>query len=138
MAIPTAPTSALVLLAIAALFFTSGCASQTLIDSQPAGAAVIVDGDRYVGETPVRVRDLPRVGERRAYQISKEGYYPRAVELVGRRHRNHVIACACSVGLLWPVILFNQYPSSAVVTLQRQSPPQSASFDESPRINFGH
>jgi hypothetical protein len=115
----------------------TGCASQTLIESRPAGATVIVDGDRFVGETPVRVQDFPRVGERREYLVSKEGYYPRVTQLQSRIHQRHLIACVCSLGLAWPMVIFGQYPTSAVVTLERQSPPPVAHFEERPRVDFG-
>ena len=123
------------LLAFSAL---SGCASQTLIESRPAGATVLVDGDRYVGQTPVRVQDLPRLGQQRQYQISKEGYYPRVIQLAGKVHQRHVLACICTVGMAWPLLLFAEYPSNAVITLERRQSAPRAHFSPEPSVHFGH
>jgi hypothetical protein len=59
------------LLAIAVLF--TGCASSTLIQSNPSGAKLYVDGS-LVGSTPYSHRDTKIVGSRTDVRMVKEGY----------------------------------------------------------------
>lgn len=125
------------LVVVLAFLVLSGCASSTLIESRPAGATVVLEGDLMVGETPVRVRDLPGARTRRTYEFSKEGYHPRVIELAGKTHSRHLLACLCSMGMLWPLMLFSEYPSGILIELERDNPAPRAEFRADPQINFG-
>jgi len=55
------------------LFFLLGCASTTLIKSNPPGAKLQVDG-RSLGETPHFYTDKAVAGTTKAVTLKKEGY----------------------------------------------------------------
>lgn len=116
---------------------TSGCASSTLIESRPAGATVTLDGEYYVGETPLRVRDMPWIMGSRDYQFTAEGHYPRVIQIKPRRSGAHTVACMCTLGLLWPLMLFGEFPEDLVVSLQREQPLPRAEFEREPLVDFG-
>lgn len=116
--------------------FSAGCASSTLIESRPAGATVTLDGEYDVGETPLRVRDMPWIGSSRDYQFVREGYYPKVIRLEASRSGRHVAACLCSFGLMWPLALFGEFPEEFVVELIREEPPPRAEFRREPVVNF--
>lgn len=113
-----------------------GCASSTLIESRPAGATVTLDGEYYVGETPIRVRDMPRMGSSRDYQFARDGYHPRVIRLQPTRSGRHMAACFCTLGILWPLAFFGEFPDDFVVELHRVDPPPRAEFRAEPSINF--
>lgn len=129
--------SAGALLAMAGALIVSGCASSTLIESRPAGATVTLDGEYHVGETPLRVRDMPWVMGGRDYQFSQEGYHPRVIQMKPRRSGRNTVACLCTGGLLWPLMFFGEFPEDLVVALQRQEAPPRADFQVEPRVDFG-
>jgi len=57
----------------AALMFLSSCASTTLIQSEPNGANLYLDGMK-VGETPYTHSDTKIVGATTTIKMKKEGY----------------------------------------------------------------
>lgn len=65
--------TAAMLLAVAILF--SGCASTTLIQSEPTGAKVYMNGE-YKGVTPLSYSDTKIVGSVTHLTLEKEGYEP--------------------------------------------------------------
>lgn len=130
-------TQAALLVCGLALLFTSGCASKMLIESQPAGATVLLDGDRYVGQTPVEVRDLPRTGVRREYHFMMDGHHPRTVQVQSRMENRHICACFLTLGTTWPLLFFGSTPKSMVIEMQRAEPAPRAEFRPDPQVNFG-
>ncbi|RAL24973.1 hypothetical protein DL240_01820 [Lujinxingia litoralis] len=121
----------------ALLLMSSACASTTLIESQPAGATLIIDGERYAGETPVQVRDLPWFFSRRSYHLSMEGYHPRVVELEAKANSKSWVACVCTLGTMWPLVFFGKYPGDLVVRMSPVEPPARAEFQPRPSVTFG-
>ncbi|MEA4916417.1 PEGA domain-containing protein [Proteiniphilum sp.] len=65
--------TASILLAISVLF--AGCASTTLIQSEPTGAKVYMNGE-YKGVTPLSYSDTKIVGSVTYVTLEKEGYEP--------------------------------------------------------------
>lgn len=55
------------------LAFASGCASTTVINSQPSGADVYIDGMK-VGKTPYTLTDTKMVFQTSTIKLSKPGY----------------------------------------------------------------
>ncbi|MBN1207798.1 MAG: PEGA domain-containing protein [Myxococcaceae bacterium] len=55
------------------LLFTVGCASTTIIRSEPSGATVYVDGSK-AGTTPYTYSDTKIVGSSTRIKLKKEGY----------------------------------------------------------------
>ncbi len=60
---------------IAVVIFLSGCASSTLIQSDPPGAKVYING-QSVGKTPYLYTDTKVVGSTTNIDLVKEGYQP--------------------------------------------------------------
>src|SRR4030043_1684887 len=56
-----------------AFFFLLGCASATLIKSNPPDAKLYLDG-QYKGETPYTYADRAAAGTMRTVTLKKEGY----------------------------------------------------------------
>ena len=128
----------MILVGLMAMSLLSGCASKTLMESRPAGAEVTVDGEYYIGETPVEVRELPWRGATRHYQFEKEGYHTRVMQLSAQNNSRHVAACVCTLGIFWPLLLFGEYPDDLVVVMDREQAPPRAQFSDQPRVSYGH
>lgn len=126
-----------VILCGAALFLLSGCASKMLIESQPAGATVLLEGERYVGQTPVEVTDFPRAGARREYHFLMDGHYPRTIQVQSRMENRHICACFLTLGTTWPLLFFGSTPKSVVIELRREEAAPRAEFRPDPQVNFG-
>ncbi len=60
-------------LLLALMLLVSSCASTTLIQSQPSGARLYLNGE-YVGKTPYTHRDTKIVGTCTTVRIEEEGY----------------------------------------------------------------
>ena len=60
------------LLLLSAVFF-AGCASSTVIDSNPSGANLYLNGEN-VGTTPYSYKDTKIVGSRTSVKLKKAGY----------------------------------------------------------------
>lgn len=60
-------------IALAASVFFSGCASTTMIHSNPSGAKLYLNGES-VGKTPYTHRDKRIVGSSTVVKLEKEGY----------------------------------------------------------------
>lgn len=56
-----------------ALVFSAGCASSTMIRSEPSGATVYIDGSK-VGKTPYPYSDTKTVSSTTRIKLRKEGY----------------------------------------------------------------
>ncbi len=128
--------AALLLFGIGALAST-GCSSATMFESRPAGAEVVVDGEYEIGETPVEVRELPWIGANRHYQFDLDGYHSEVVEISASMHQRHLLACFCSLGLLWPLMLFGEFPSAVQATMEPRREASRAEFSPQPRIDYG-
>ncbi|MBU2709193.1 PEGA domain-containing protein [Zooshikella marina] len=62
------------------IFFVTGCASYTTIDSHPSKAKVYVDGN-YVGDTPVDYGDKSIAGTTKSVTLKKDGYKDKNVKI---------------------------------------------------------
>ena len=86
-----------VFLALALL--SAGCASTTMIQSNPGNAKVYLDGT-LVGETPYRHTDARIVGSSMTIRLEKDGYDP----LVSTITKDEVINMEAVVGGLFVVV----------------------------------
>lgn len=93
----------------AVLVFLSGCASSTLITSDPSGAKLYVDG-RHVGSTPFMYSDTKIVGSKTTLRIEKDGFEPLNTFFT----RTEEVDVGAVVGgiFVWPVFLWTMkyYP----------------------------
>ena len=58
---------------ISLIFLSIGCSSHTLIQTDPLGAKVYIDG-LYRGDTPLDYSDRDLAGEQKVVMLKKEGY----------------------------------------------------------------
>ncbi len=65
----------IIALLLAGTVLTSSCASSTLLQTNPVGAKLYLDGEP-VGTTPYRHSDTKIVGSTTTVRLEKEGYQP--------------------------------------------------------------
>lgn len=100
----------------AALMLYSSCASTTLIQSDPPGAALYVD-DMKVGETPYTYSDTKIVGAKTTIKMKKEGYK----ELNTLMTRNEKLAVGALIGgilVLVPFLWIMEYDENRTYELE--------------------
>jgi hypothetical protein len=93
-------------LALVFLAASTGCASTVLINSQPPGAKVFVDG-AYIGKAPASYTDTAIVGT-----VHQMGFF-------GRNAQFNAGACVGGVFLLVPFLWILDYPPQVTYQLQR-------------------
>jgi hypothetical protein len=89
-------------------FFLFGCASTTLIKSNPPGAKLQVDG-QSVGETPYFYTDKAAAGTVKTVTLKKEGYKDSNGFI--RREKLSVSALIGGIFLIVPFVWILEYPS---------------------------
>jgi hypothetical protein len=93
---------------IVAFFFLFGCASSTLIKSNPPGAKLYLEG-QLKGETPYTYADRSAAGTMRTVTLKKEGYK----DFNGHIKREELSVGALILGILvlWPLLIWVlEYP----------------------------
>jgi hypothetical protein len=90
-----------------AFFFLFGCASSTLIKSNPPGAKLVLDG-QDLGETPYTYSDRAAAGTMRTVTLKKEGY--KDFNGTIKREQLSVGALIGGIFLLIPLIWILEYP----------------------------
>ncbi|MBO0939649.1 PEGA domain-containing protein [Fibrella sp. HMF5335] len=85
----------------------SSCTSSTLINSQPTGAKLYVNG-QYAGVTPYQYSDTKIVGSTTDLRLEKDGYEPLRVPLV-RNERADGGAIIGGIFLLFPFLWTMKY-----------------------------
>ena len=91
-----------------AFFFLFGCASSTLIKSNPPGAKLYLEG-QLKGETPYTYADRAAAGTMRTVTLKKEGYK----DFNGHIKREELSVGALILGILvlWPLLIWVlEYP----------------------------
>ena len=88
-------------------FFLLGCASSTLIKSNPPGAKLYLDG-QVQGETPYTYSDKAVAGTMRTVTLKKEGY--KDFNGTIKRGQLSVGALIGGIFLLIPLIWILEYP----------------------------
>jgi hypothetical protein len=97
------------LIAVAMVFFfLFGCASTTLIKSNPPGAKLQVDG-QSVGETPHFYTDKTVAGTTKAVILKREGY--KEVNSYIKREKLSVPILIGGIFLIVPLVWVLEYPS---------------------------
>jgi hypothetical protein len=89
-------------------FFLFGCASATLIKSNPPGAKLLLDG-QVQGETPYTYSDRAAAGTMRTVTLTKEGY--KDFNGTIKREQLSVGALIGGIFFLIPLIWVLEYPS---------------------------
>jgi hypothetical protein len=98
-------------------FFLIGCASTTLIKSNPLGAKLQVDG-KIIGETPHFYTDKAVAGTVKTVTLKKEGYkdFNGYIE----REKLSVPALIGGIFLLVPFVWILEYPSRYSFNMEKQ------------------
>ena len=90
-----------------ALFFLNACASSTMIQSQPSGAKLYLNGEP-VGTTPYTMTDTKIVGSTTTVRLEYPGYES-TTGLISRNEEFDVGACIGGVLLLVPLLWIQKY-----------------------------
>lgn len=97
--------SAALLVAVAVLF--ASCSSNTLIQSDPSGAKVYMNGE-YKGVTPYSYSDTKIVGSTTEVRLEKEGYEP-LYTMLSRNESADVGAIIGGIFFLFPFLWTMKY-----------------------------
>lgn len=127
-----------VVIALLALFSASGCYSTTKIYSDPPGARVVMDHQRYLGETPVELKETVWLWTRHSLTIDKKGYTSVTLPIRNEGlNYAYLAVCVCTGGLLLPIMFASKYPPQYTVTLEPTVPATTATpFEKEAAIAF--
>ena len=105
------------------IVLASGCSSSVVINSDPPGAKVYVDG-ALIGRTPVTYSDSAVVGTEHTLRLEKEGYKPLTTTFSRDREVNlgAAIGGCCLTPILWLWLL--DYPPYLMYELKPLPPGQ--------------
>ena len=105
------------LIAVAALV-ASGCASSTVIRSNPPGAKIYIDG-QYLGTEPVTQKDTAILGSSKSILLKKEGYR----DAHGTIRKEEVKAGPLVAGIIFtiPLLWVMGYPSEYTFELEERT-----------------
>ena len=101
---------------IMVFFFLLGCASATVIKSNPPGAKLYLDG-QFKGETPYTYSDRAAAGTMRTVTLKKEEYK----DFTGNIKREQLSVPALIGGILFliPLIWVLEYPSQYTFEMEK-------------------
>jgi len=97
-------------------FFLFGCASATLIKSNPPGAKLYLDG-QFKGETPYTYSDKAAAGTMRTVTLKKEEYKDFTGNI--KREQLSVPAVIGGIFFLIPLIWVLEYPSQYTFEMEK-------------------
>jgi hypothetical protein len=110
--------------------FLLGCASTTLIKSNPSGAKLQVDGQR-VGETPYFYTDKAAAGTVKTVTLKKEGYKDFNGSI--KREKLSVPALIGGIFLIVPFVWIMEYSSQYNFEMEKLQKKQTQQVDPSSR-----
>lgn len=115
----------LIVIALVAVSFSTGCASSTVLRSYPAGATVKSSNGMVLGKTPYSYSDSEMNGHSASFVVEKEGFAEQSVTI--RRDKLNTGRAALSVGVglftLWGfagLLWANDYDSQYEVHLEEK------------------
>lgn len=114
---------------------SAGCSSTTFVDTRPSGAQITVDETYYVGQAPLKIRELPWVWSSRQYRFERQGYHVEYHEMEATMSRAHLLMCLCMGA--WPAMFFGRFPERVVTHLEPRSQASNAEFSRDPSVSFG-
>jgi hypothetical protein len=97
-------------------FFLFGCASATVIKSNPPGAKLYLDG-QLKGETPYTYADRAAAGTMRTVTLKKEGYKDFTGHI--KREELSVPALIGGILILIPLIWVLEYPPEYTFEMEK-------------------
>jgi hypothetical protein len=111
-------------IAVLTLGAFASCASTTIIQSQPPGARVIING-AIVGTTPYAMTDTNIVGSTTRLRLEYPGYQPLDT-VIARNEELEVVALIGGIFLLVPLLWVMKYQPSHAYQLQMGGPAPSS------------
>ncbi|HEX4924137.1 MAG TPA: PEGA domain-containing protein [Bdellovibrionales bacterium] len=114
-------------------FLIAACASSTVINTEPQGAQVVIDG-QVRGTTPYTYTDRKTIGSTTRVTLKKEGYEDFEALLV-RNEEFDAGACAGGVFTLIPFLWVQKYAPERMYelsSLEGTAPEEEDEIDESP------
>lgn len=106
------------LCALILLTLSTGCVHKTRIASNPEGAHVVLNDKRTIGETPIDVQNQAWLWTTWQLSLEKEGYHVEFVEVKSKALPVNILACVCTLGILFPVGLAARMPESVDVEMR--------------------
>jgi len=101
---------------ISIFFFLFGCASTTVIKSNPPGAEVYLNG-QLKGETPYTYTDRAIAGTARRVTLKKEGYKDFQKTII--RDQTYIPALIAGTFLLIPLLWSMEYPPEYTLDMEK-------------------
>lgn len=95
------------LIALLSALTLSACQT-TYVHSKPARATVVLDEERVIGQTPLRIKSQPMFWTTHRLSFHKEGYAPASLTL---RHRINPAFCVASFFascVMWPIWMLGE------------------------------
>lgn len=117
------------------LSFTSACAPTTsLIQSEPPGAMVVIDG-KDVGITPVNYSHKLSSGKQHDISLQHRGFEPVAMTIIADKTDSHSLKRWLAAGVVWSPLwigtLFTKKLKESYMFVMKRTPPQmTASLDK--------
>lgn len=110
------------------LTFTCACApTRSLIQSDPPGATVMIDG-KEIGMTPVNYRHNLSSGEQHEITLKHQGFEPVAMTIKADKTDTHAFKRWMTAGLVWSPLwlgaLFTKKLKESYMFVMRRNPPQ--------------
>jgi hypothetical protein len=99
----------------------AGCASSTVLQTQPPGARVSING-MLVGQTPYTMSDTKIIGSTTSVRFEYPGYAPLDV-MISRNEEVDVLPLIGGIFLLVPFLWVMKYQSMHLYTLQAPGAP---------------
>lgn len=97
----------------------NGCASSTIVSSEPSGATLYIDGSK-VGKTPYPYSDTKIVGSNTRLKLKKEGYEDLHV-ILNRSEQVNIGAIIGGIFLLVPFMWTMEYIPQHTYELEKTS-----------------
>lgn len=101
---------------ITIFFFLLGCASTTVIKSNPPGAELYLNG-QLKGETPYTYTDRAIAGTTRRVSLKKEGYKDFQKLII--RDQTYIPALIAGAFLLVPLLWSMEYPPEYTLEMEK-------------------
>ncbi len=110
------------------LAFTSACApTRALIQSEPPGAMVMIDGQE-IGMTPVSYSHGLSSGEQHAISLQHQGFEPVAMTIKADKTDSHALKRWLTAGLIWSPLwlgtFFTKKLKESYMFVMKRTPPQ--------------
>lgn len=104
----------------------------TYVQTKPARATVVLNDERIVGQTPIRLKSQPMFWTTHRLSFHKEGYAPASLEIKHRINPAFCVASFFAACVLWPIWLLGDTHQSTYTVRLKQVEEAAAERVEAP------